>query len=225
MRHIRSFVRRQGRITKAQQRAFELYWSRYGLALPINIASWSDIFQREGDVVLEIGFGMGQSLLEMARDNPDKNYLGIEVHEPGVGNLLNQAAEADLANLKLFCADAVEVLEQIPNGSLSRVNIFFPDPWHKKRHHKRRLIQSPFIASLCDKLAPEGILHVATDWEEYALHILAVLNAEPRLNNLATDGDYILQTDRPTTKFERRGVKLGHGVWDLQFTRLAETAR
>jgi tRNA (guanine-N7-)-methyltransferase len=219
-RPIRSFVLRQGRLTAAQQRAIETGMPRFGVPYAPQMLTLDALFGRkESPKVLEIGFGMGDSTAAIAAANPDIDYLGIEVHGPGVGNLLRLIEASDLKNLRLIQHDAVEVLNNmIADGSLDGVHIFFPDPWHKKRHHKRRLIQGPFVNMLCSKLKAGAYLHVATDWQEYAEWVLEVLNAEPLLQNPAAD--YAPRPAyRPLTKFEKRGINLGHGVWDLIFVR------
>lgn len=220
-RAIRSFVRREGRFTPAQQRAFELLWPRYGIDAGTEPLDLDAAFGRTALRVLEIGFGNGESLAAMAQAYPERDYLGIEVHRPGVGRLLNLVEDAGLPNVRVLCADAVDVLtQQIPDASLDRVQIFFPDPWHKKRHHKRRLIQPAFVQLLATKLKPDGILHLATDWEDYAQHMLAVLEDSPAFSNTAPQDDFAPRPeDRPLTKFEQRGEKLGHGVWDLLYRR------
>ena len=215
-RTIRSFVLRQGRLTKGQEQALNNLWPKFGIEYHSN----SPIcFDENEPVVLEIGFGMGASLVEMARNAPDKNFLGIEVHKPGVGACLMAIEENQLSNLKVMCHDAVEVLENmIPNHSLDKVQIFFPDPWHKARHNKRRIIQPQFVQLIRQKLKIDGILHLATDWQNYAEHMLEVLNEAEGFENLSATSDYIPRPeDRPITKFEKRGQNLGHGVWDLQF--------
>lgn len=215
-RTIRSFVLRQGRLTKGQEQALTNLWPLFGIEYHSN----SPIcFDENKPVVLEIGFGMGASLVEMARNAPDKNFLGIEVHKPGVGACLMAIEENQLSNLKVMCHDAVEVLENmIPNHSLDKVQIFFPDPWHKARHNKRRIIQPQFVQLIRQKLKEGGILHLATDWQNYAEHMLEVLTEAEGFENLSATGDYIPRPeDRPITKFEKRGQNLGHGVWDLQF--------
>ena len=215
-RTIRSFVLRQGRLTKGQEQALNNLWPLFGIEYNSN----SPIcFDENKPVVLEIGFGMGASLVEMARNAPDKNFLGIEVHKPGVGACLMAIEENQLSNLKVMCHDAVEVLENvIPNHSLDKVQIFFPDPWHKARHNKRRIIQPQFVQLIRQKLKEGGILHLATDWQNYAEHMLEVLTEAEGFENLSATGDYIPRPeDRPITKFEKRGQNLGHGVWDLQF--------
>lgn len=216
-RPIRSFVLRQGRVSHAQQRALEELKPRYGIPYQDAVLDLDQAFGRPAPKILEIGFGMGETSAHIAAAHPENDYLGIEVHGPGVGSLLKQIDEGGLTNLRIMQHDAVEVLKHmIGPETLSGVHIFFPDPWHKKRHHKRRLIQPALVALLCDKLKPGGYLHAATDWQEYAEHILAVLSAEPRLVNTAQD--YAPRPDyRPLTKFEQRGLRLGHGVWDIVF--------
>ena len=218
-RTIRSFVRRAGRMTVSQERALAELWPTFGIGFAEDKQDFDKVFGRRAKRILEIGFGNGESLVDAAARNPDKDFIGIEVHEPGVGACLMAAEDADVTNLRLFNDDAVEVLEQcIADESLQQVQIFFPDPWHKKRHHKRRLIQPEFVAHLCKKLKPNGVIHLATDWENYAEHMLEVLSGEPRLSNLSTAGDFIPRPEeRPKTKFEQRGETKGHGVWDLKF--------
>lgn len=218
-RVIRSFVLRQGRLTPAQQRAVETLLPVYGVSYAAESLDLEHAFGRQAPKILEIGFGMGAATAQIAAANPDKDYLGIEVHTPGVGNLLKLMEEQELTNLRVIQHDAVEVLRHmITDASLDGVHIFFPDPWPKKRHHKRRLLQAEFVALLCSKLKPGGYLHFATDWEEYAQWTLEVLRAEPKLAN--TVADYAPRPEyRPLTKFEQRGLNLGHGVWDLIFTR------
>jgi len=216
---IKSYVRRAGRTTAAQARAFEELGPQ--LILPFRQAPLdaTAAFGRSAPLVLEIGFGMGEATAHIATVRPQDNFLCCEVHEAGVGALLKRIAEQGQTNIRIVQHDAVEVLQHmIPPGSLAGVHIFFPDPWHKKRHHKRRLIQPPLVAQLADRLAPGGYLHCATDWQPYAEQMLAVLGAEPLLVNSAPA--YAPQPDyRPLTKFENRGLRLGHGVWDLVFTR------
>ena len=216
-RSIRSFVKREGKMTSGQKNAIELLWPEYGIDLRDEVLDLADLFKRDAFTVLEIGFGNGLSLAEMAEAHPEQNYFGVEVHTPGVGGLLVQVKKRGLVNVRVSQDDAVEVLDQqIADGSLDRVQIFFPDPWHKKRHHKRRLIQSEFVKTLVTKLKPKGIIHVATDWENYAEHILQVLIQEPMLANTAQE--YAAKPSyRPLTKYENRGMNLGHGVWDLLF--------
>jgi len=218
-RHIRSFVLRQGRVSPAQQRAVDTLMPCFGIqytAQPLNL---DQAFGRSAPKVLEIGFGMGDSTATIARANPATDYLCLEVHTPGVGNLLKLIETEQLNNIRIIQHDAVEVLrDMVADASLDGVHIFFPDPWHKARHNKRRLIQAPFIAALVQKIKVGGYLHVATDWQDYAEQVLAVLNAEPLLDNSARD--YATAPDyRPLTKNEKRGINLGHGVWDLVFRR------
>ena len=220
-RPIRSFVLRQGRLTPAQQRALDEAMPRFGVtytAHPLNLAA---LFGRNGSSakIVEIGFGMGETTAAIAQAQPERDFLGIEVHTPGVGSLLRHIQARNLENVRVVQHDAVDVLRHmIPDASLDGVHIFFPDPWHKKRHHKRRLIQADFVAILVGKLKVGGYEHVATDWQEYAEWTLDVLRAEPRLENTASD--YAPRPDyRPLTKFEQRGLRLGHGVWDLIFRR------
>ncbi len=217
IRPIRSFVKREGKLTKGQQNAIDQGWSMFGVDLGDQKLDLDNLFGRHAPVVLEIGFGNGLSLAEMASHSPEMNFFGIEVHKPGVGSLLVQVRQQELNNVRVSGDDAVRVLEQqIPDHSLSRVQIFFPDPWHKKRHHKRRLIQPAFVETLVRKLEPNGRIHVATDWENYAEHILEVLSANNDIRN--TTKEYAPKPDyRPGTKYEARGVRLGHGVWDLVF--------
>ena len=215
----RSFVRRQGRMTSGQQRALEQFWDRFGLDLQDKVYDWDEVFGRSAARILEIGFGNGESLLVMAQHCPEQDFIGIEVHRPGVGHLLIQVMELNLSNIRVFCADAVAVLNSsIAAASLDRIQLFFPDPWPKKRHHKRRLIQPPFVVLLADKLKPGGILHLATDWQDYAEHMLTVLELSPCFSNTAT-GFAPRPPERPLTKYEQRGQRLGHTVYDLLYRR------
>lgn len=216
-RTIRSFVKREGKLTSGQANAIEECWPRFGVDLSEQQLDLNVLFGRDAETILEIGFGNGLSLAEMAAANPEQNFFGIEVHRPGVGSLLVQVKKLGLENVRVSLDDAVEVLtHQIADASLDRVQIFFPDPWHKKRHHKRRLINAKFITDLVPKLKSGGIVHVATDWENYAEQVLEVLQAEAGLVNTASG--YAAKPDyRPTTKYEKRGVKLGHGVFDIIF--------
>ncbi len=226
-RHIRSFVLRQGRVTVAQQRAVDNLQPVFGIAYAAQPLDLEQAFGRTAPKILEIGFGMGDSTATIAKDHPENDYLCLEVHTPGVGNLLKVMGEQDITNIRIIQHDAVEVLrDMIGDNTLDGVHIFFPDPWHKARHNKRRLIQAPFIEKLMQKLKPAcpelgrrgAYVHVATDWQDYAEQVLAVLSAEPLLENTATD--YAPRPDyRPLTKFEKRGINLGHGVWDLVFRR------
>nr|WP_241263088.1 tRNA (guanosine(46)-N7)-methyltransferase TrmB [Parahaliea mediterranea] len=210
-------------MTEGQKRAFEANWARWGLDYTPEELDLESLFASPGDIVLEIGFGMGQSLVTMAEAAPNTCFIGIEVHKPGVGRLLHSMAERGVDNIRVFCHDAVEVMRHcIPAQSLDTVQVFFPDPWHKKRHHKRRLIQPPFVELLVSRLKPGGVLHLATDWENYAEQMMEVLSANPALRNVAGEGEYSPRpAHRPLTKFEQRGERLGHGVWDLLFTRSA----
>ena len=218
-RPIRSFVRREGRLTTAQQRALDELWPRYGLDAGGPPLDLDGVFGRSAPRVLEIGFGDGGVLLELARNRPEYDFLGIEVHRPGVGRLLHRLAEAELTNVRVICADAVVLLrERFRDASLDRINIFFPDPWPKKRHHKRRLIQPPVVALLAARLRPDGLLHLATDWPPYAEQMLEGVTASGVFVNLA-EGFARGPGDRPPSKFERRGLRLGHPVHDLRFRR------
>lgn len=216
-REIKSFVLRQGKITPGQQRALEELMPRYGVEYLPELIDLNQLFGRDKPKILEIGFGMGHATWQIAKTNPEQDYLGVEVHLPGVGALLMQIAEHDVNNLRLIRHDAVEVLRHmLADNSLDGVHIFFPDPWHKKRHNKRRLIQTEFVNLLCQKLKPGAYLHLATDWQDYALCMINVLKDIPMLRNQAVDGDYVARPGyRPLTKFEQRGLKLGHGVWDI----------
>lgn len=216
---IRSFVIRAGRITLGQKNAFDTWWPVFGLSLFKGPIDPEQVFGRKAPLVLEIGFGMGDSLLEMARNEPEKDFIGIEVHPPGVGRLINVAGQEGLRNLRVYMADAMDVLEDcIPNQSIDRLQLYFPDPWHKKKHHKRRILQSAFVQQLRPKLTPGGIFHMATDWQAYAEHMLEVMNAAPGFANRFVETGYAPRPDyRPITKFEKRGERLGHGVWDLLF--------
>lgn len=218
-RPIRSFVLRQGRMSVAQTRALETLLPRYGIPYQQQALDLDQVFGRGAPKILEIGFGMGDSTAKIAEAHPENDYLGIEVHTPGVGSLLKEIATRELGNLRVIQHDAVEVLrDMIRPGALAGMHIYFPDPWPKKRQQKRRLIQPPFVALLASRLAPGGYLHCATDWEEYAEQMLAVLSAEPLLDNTATDFAP-RPVWRPQTKFETRGLRLGHGVWDVLFQR------
>ncbi|ACT47203.1 tRNA (guanosine(46)-N7)-methyltransferase TrmB [Methylotenera mobilis] len=219
-RRIRSFVLRQGRLTKGQARALETGFPQFGVNYAPELLNLNALFNRaDSKKILEIGFGMGETTAKIAQVLPDCDFLAAEVHTPGVGALLKLIQENELNNIRVIQHDVVEVLHNmVADGSLDGVHIFFPDPWHKKRHHKRRLIQAEFVQLLCTKLKAGGYLHVATDWQEYAEWVLEVLNAEAQLENTAQD--YAVKPSyRPLTKFENRGLKLGHGVWDMVFTR------
>jgi tRNA (guanine-N7-)-methyltransferase len=222
IRKVRSFVKREGRLTNAQGRALEEFWDVMGLSHEKNTLDLSALFGNNNPVVLEIGFGMGKSLVEMAQNAPELNFIGIEVHRPGVGACIALAQEQGIKNLKVYEHDAIEILADcIPDGSLTTVQLFFPDPWHKKKHHKRRIVQADFVESIRQKLKLGGVFHMATDWENYAECMLADMSSAPGYKNLSDNKDYVPRPDsRPLTKFENRGQKLGHGVWDLQFERL-----
>lgn len=223
MRRIRSFVRRQGRLTDGQSRALEQHWAEYGLQLEQGVLDYAALFGNPNPVILEIGFGNGASLLQMAQNAAGKNFIGVEVHRPGVGKLINDAQQAGVKNLKVFCDDAIEVLaSNVADGSLDGVQLFFPDPWHKKKHNKRRIVQPDFAQTIRFKLKKGGYFHMATDWQPYAEQMLDVLSAADGFRNQAGAGQYSPKPDyRPHTKFEKRGERLGHGVWDLVFVRNA----
>jgi len=217
-RPIRSYVIRSGRLTGAQRKAIESYWESYVVDFNNVTLDPAKLFEKPQKLTVEIGFGMGDSLLEMAMQSPDQNFLGIEVHQPGVGKLLNGIADNQLTNIKLICHDAREILETgLPDNCIDRLLLFFPDPWHKKRHNKRRLVQPEFIELLLEKLNSLAELHFATDWQAYAEHMMEVLEANPRLENILGAQNYWMEPERPVTKFEKRGQRLGHGVWDLRF--------
>jgi len=222
-RTVRSFVRRQGRITVAQERALAELWPRFGVEASAGRLDLDALYERQAPRVLEIGFGDGGNLAALAEAHPENDYLGIEVHRPGVGRLLLQVGEKGLTNVRVMCTDAVEVLTaQIPDQALDAVLLFFPDPWHKTRHHKRRIVQPAFAELVRRKLKIGGCFHMATDWENYAAHMLDVMRSAPGFRNLSATGDFVPRPDyRVLTKFERRGHRLGHGVWDLMFTREA----
>jgi len=216
---IRSFVLRSGRLGPGQQRALQDHGPRFLLPFAPQLADWDAAFGRQAPRVLEIGFGMGDATAQVAAAAPERDFIGVEVHPPGVGALLKHIGEQQLTNIRIVRHDAVEVLQQmVAPASLAGVHVWFPDPWHKKRHNKRRLIQPALVALLASRLAPGGYLHCATDWQPYAEQMLEVLSAEPLLQNQAQA--YAPRPDwRPLTKFENRGLKLGHGVWDLLFSR------
>lgn len=218
-RAIRSFVLRTGRMTIAQSEALAANWTQYGLELDHSLITPSELFGRSAELVVEIGFGMGDSLLEMAIADPGRDFIGIEVHTPGVGRLLAGVKEHDLTNLRVYRADAIAVLNQcLPDQSIDRLQLYFPDPWPKKRHHKRRIVQQSFLDLLAVKLKPGASLHIATDWQPYAEYCLALLDQQSRWQNKAGKGQYMSRPEfRPETKFERRGTQLGHGVWDLMY--------
>ena len=218
---VRSFVKREGRLTRGQAKALEDHWPAMGIEYTGQPLDLTEVFGRSAPVILEIGFGMGKSLVEMAANAPEQNFIGIEVHRPGVGAALAEAGERGLTNLRVMEHDAVEVLNHmLPAESLRRLQLYFPDPWHKKRHHKRRIVQPGFAQTIRRCLAIGGHFHMATDWENYAQYMAEVMSQAPGYVNTAESGDYVPRPDyRPITKFEVRGQKLGHGVWDLIYER------
>lgn len=221
-RPIRSFVLRQGRLTPGQQRAFDLLWPLYGIEYNAETLNLTNLFGNDNPTFVEIGFGNGESLAAMAAAHPEQNYLGIEVHGPGVGHLLLKIEELGLSNIRIMKHDAIEVLNHCLTAScLQGLFLFFPDPWHKKRHHKRRILNATFLEQLYRVIKPGGFFHAATDWEDYAVQMMAVLSdASQQFKNSAGEGCYTPRPDyRPLTKFEQRGHRLGHGVWDLIFIR------
>lgn len=220
-REIKSFVLRQGKITQGQQRAFNELLPIYGIEYQAKLIDLNTVFGHDNPKIIEIGFGMGQATWQIAKANPDKDYVGIEVHLPGAGSLLMQAKDNNISNLRIIRHDAVEVLKNmLADEILSGIHIYFPDPWPKKRHHKRRIIQPDFVNLLCKKLKPGGYIHLATDWQDYAQWMLKVLSQNPQLINISLNGDFVPRPDyRPQTKFEQRGIRLGHGVWDIIFNK------
>ena len=219
IRTIRSFVKREGRLTHSQQQALETQWQEFGVDFQSQPINFTALFGRQAETILEIGFGNGDSLFQMAQENPQKNFFGIEVHRPGIGRLLNMIEESECKNIRLSNHDAVEVLEeQITDNSIDRLQLFFPDPWHKKKHNKRRIVQDKFIEQVARILKADGTFHLATDWEHYAKHMLSTLNNSDLFTNTSKDNTYVPKPEeRTTTKFEKRGQRLGHGVWDLLF--------
>jgi tRNA (guanine-N7-)-methyltransferase len=216
---IRSYVLRQGRFSRAQQRAHAELMPRFGIPYSPATLEFAAAFGRRAPVIAEIGSGMGETTVRIAAENPGKDYVAVEVHAPGVGSLLRQLEEAGLTNVRVIQHDAVDVLrDMVPPESLAGVHVFFPDPWPKKRHHKRRLLQRAFVDLAASRLAPGGVLHIATDWQEYAEEVLGLLQATPALRNTAA-AFAERPAWRPQTKFERRGMRLGHGVWDMVFTK------
>lgn len=220
-RSVRSFVVRAGRMTVAQERAWRELWPRLGIEDGESPLDLPAVFGRTAPVTLEIGFGNGESLAALSTAHPERDFLGVEVHRPGVGHLMLLAEAADLRNVRIICRDAVEVLERrIADASLDEVLLYFPDPWPKKRHHKRRIVQPPFVELVARRLRPGGVFRLATDWQNYAEHMLAVVSACGRLANESHDGGYVARPEsRPLTRFEKRGQRLGHEVWDLAFRR------
>ncbi|CUX96889.1 tRNA (guanosine(46)-N7)-methyltransferase TrmB [Candidatus Doolittlea endobia] len=223
-RQIRSFVRRQGRLTKGQQHALNALWPAMGVDYQAQLLNFTTLFGRSAPVTLEVGFGMGASLITMAATHPEQNFIGIEVHLPGVGSCLAGAQKAGVSNLRVMCHDAVEAMEQmIPNASLALVQLFFADPWHKARHNKRRIIQTSFVELVGHKLTVGGIFHMVTDWQSYAKHMLSVMSDAVFFRNLSSTGDYVPRpASRPLTKFEQRAQRLGYSVWDLMFVKQSE---
>jgi tRNA (guanine-N7-)-methyltransferase len=221
IRKIKSFVLREGRLTNGQALAIEQNWPTMGLEYSKTPISISEVFGRQAPTTLEIGFGMGKSLVDMAAKAPERNFIGIEVHKPGVGACLMDIAEQQLTNVRVYQHDGVEILaDSIDQQSIDCIQLFFPDPWHKARHHKRRIVQPAFVESLRGNLKIGGVFHMATDWENYAEHMLEVMKQMPGFRNLSTTDDYVERpASRPLTKFEQRGHRLGHGVWDLMFER------
>lgn len=221
LRTIRSFMRREGRMSPAQQQALTTLWPLYGLEISNELYDLDKIFDRQAPRLLEIGFGMGTSLITQAQQNLDWDFIGIEVHRPGIGNLLVNITDHKLTNIRVFCADAIQVLTQcLPDNSFDKVQLFFPDPWPKRRHHKRRLVQTDFVELIRKKLKPNGLFHLATDWQDYANHMLSVLTAAAGFINTAGENQFSPRpAERPLTKFEQRGKNLGHGVWDLVFVK------
>ena len=220
-RTIRSFVVRGGRMTEGQQKAYDENWDFYGLDVGNGLINYQDVFGRQADVVVEVGFGMGKSLVEMAKNAPEKDFIGIEVHPPGVAKLMMTAKEEEVKNLRVYCHDAIEVMAQcIPKSSVSCFQLFFPDPWHKKKHNKRRIVQASFANQIAEILSESGNFHMATDWEPYAEHMMEVMEAQTNYTNSIGANNYHPRPEwRPLTKFELRGEKLGHGVWDLIYTK------
>lgn len=222
-RTIRSFVVRGGRMTEGQQKNYEVNWDFYGLELADGRIDYKTIFGRESDVVIEVGFGMGASLAEMAKNAPEKDFIGIEVHPPGVAKLMMLAKEEGITNLRVYCDDAIEVMANcLPEKSASAFQLFFPDPWHKKKHNKRRIVQAVFAEQVANVLKPGGYFHMATDWQPYAEHMMEVMEQQTFYENAAGKGVYYPRPEtRPLTKFEQRGEKLGHGVWDLIYKKVS----
>ncbi|MDB2409284.1 tRNA (guanosine(46)-N7)-methyltransferase TrmB [Pseudomonadales bacterium] len=222
-RPIRSFVIRSGRMTDSQRSGLNSHLEQWGLTLSEKVINYADAFGNANPLVMEIGFGMGDSLAIMAENNPEQNFIGVEVHSPGIGRLLSLVANKELNNLRVFNDDAVKVLKQCTaEQSLSRLNLYFPDPWHKTKHHKRRLVQMPFLELIHSRLSTGGLFHFATDWEPYAEYVIKLMKEQTLFENIAGDELFVSPQDygRPETKFERRGQRLGHGVWDMVFRAL-----
>ncbi len=222
MRKVRSFMRREGRFTEGQRRGLEEQWPTCGIEPGSDMLDLDQVFGRSAPRILEVGFGMGESLAAMALAHPENDYLGVEVYRPGMGSLLRQVGENGSTNVRVISEDAVVVLSKmIPDSSLERLQLFFPDPWHKRRHHKRRIVQSDFAALIGKKLKPGGVFHMATDWQAYAEHMMKVMSEAPGYENCIASDQYAPRPEsRPLTKFEQRGHRLGHGVWDLLFKRV-----
>lgn len=218
-RAIRSFVLRQGRLTKGQESALQSLWPQFGIEAADTELELAHLFGRTAPITLEIGFGNGESLLQMAQAAPERDFLGIEVHTPGVGHLLKLMGDTGVTNIRVLNTDAVEILKQrIPAQSLDRVQLFFPDPWHKKKHHKRRIVQPEFVDLMSSRLSQGGVFHMATDWQHYAEYMVEVMQTRSDFQNLAENPPYSPRpATRPLTKFENRGLRLGHGVWDLLY--------
>lgn len=218
-RGIRSYVIRGGRMTAGQAKGWDTHWPAWGLHETDGLIDPDALFDQDGPLVLEIGFGMGQSLVQMAENEPNTRFIGVEVHRPGVGALMMELGKRELSNLRAYCCDANLVLNDcLPNACLDRLQLFFPDPWHKKKHNKRRLVQPEFLQRVAGKLKPGGVFHMATDWTPYAEQVLEVFAEVPGYRNLSSTGDYVAKPDyRPGTKFEARGERLGHAVHDLLF--------
>lgn len=216
-REIKSYVLRQGRLTAAQQNALQSYWQDYGIDFSEQLLDFKTLFENDNEIILEIGFGDGEALLQQAANQPQYNFIGIEVHGPGVGHLIHEAHARQVHNIKVIRHDAVEVLEkQVADASIKRLQLFFPDPWHKKRHHKRRIMKPAFIELVNQKLKPGGCFHMATDWQHYAEQMLEEMDNSEYFRNISGAGNYSASKGaRCETKFERRGKRLGHGVWDL----------
>lgn len=221
IRTVKSYVIRGNRMTDGQEKAWQLHWPLFGLDEKEENLDWPQVFGNDHPLILEIGFGMGTSLVAMAQASPELNFIGVEVHRPGVGSLMMRASDSGVTNLRVFCCDANVVLERFLMAStVRRVQLYFPDPWHKTRHQKRRIVQPEFVQRIRQVLEIGGVFHLATDWEHYAKYMLKVLTAAPGYVNCSDQGTYCLKPDyRPDTKFEHRGLKLGHGVWDLLFRR------
>lgn len=218
MRTVRSFVLRQGRLTSSQEHALTNFWSKYGIEVSEQTLNLEAIFSRQAPITLEIGFGNGASLAEMAKNAPERDFIGIEVHTPGVGHLLYLIDEYQLSNIRVIREDAVKILNNmIPKHALDRVQLFFPDPWQKRKHHKRRIVQADFLTLLSSRLHKNGVVHMATDWKAYAEHMARMMEAHSDFDSMAEEPYTEKPADRPQTKFEKRGLDRGHGVWDLLY--------